>query len=93
MSYSPGDRVELVRDVHTATAGRRGKVISTSFLGALDIELDDGTRLRDVDPLAVRSSWPPGAGGSAADGCFPLVLLLVGGLAAAVTAWLVGWAR
>jgi hypothetical protein len=88
MSYSPGDWVELVRDVDGVPAGHRGKVTSTAFLGGLDIELSTGARLVGVDPLAVKTA-PPGSA-SAETGC---AVVGLAGLASIVGAVVVVWAR
>lgn len=81
MSYSPGDWVELVREVDGAPVGRRGKVTSTGFLGQLDIELTTGARLVGVDASAVKPA-PPGS--TSDSGCAVTAVVV---LAAAVAAW------
>jgi hypothetical protein len=88
MAYSPGDWVELVHDVDGVSAGQRGKVTSTGFLGGLDIELSTGVRLVGVDPLKVKATAPRSA--SADTGCAAVGLA---GLASTVTAVALAWAR
>ncbi|ONF73945.1 hypothetical protein [Amycolatopsis keratiniphila] len=83
--------MELVRAVEGGgSAGHRGKVTSTGFLGGLDIELENGTRLRGVDPTAVVASGPSNASSSSGWGCAVVALATLGGAAAAVAA-LVPW--
>ncbi|HEX3780309.1 MAG TPA: hypothetical protein VHX38_11625 [Pseudonocardiaceae bacterium] len=89
MSYSPGDWVELVRDVEGGSAGQRGKVTSTAFLGGLDITLASGVRLTGVDASAVKGAPLSQVSG---DGGCALVGLLAGS-AAVAAAVLAGWAR
>jgi hypothetical protein len=92
VAFGPGDWVELVRDVGNGSAGHRGKVTSTGFLGGLDIQLENGRRLRDVDPSAVVASGPSGSSGSRGWGCAVLALFTIGSTAAAVaTLALWGW--
>jgi hypothetical protein len=85
MSYSPGDWVELVRDVDGGLTGQRGRVTSTGFLGGLDIELTTGRRLVGVDPTAVRSAPVTSAAGDA--GC------AVAGLVGVAFTVAVAWSR
>lgn len=68
MSFSPGDRVELTRDVEGVPQGTRGKVSSTGFMGGCDIEFDDGRRLTDVSP-EVLTHAPAGASSGGSSGC------------------------
>lgn len=92
MAFGPGDWVELVRDVAGGSAGHRGKVTSTGFFGGLDIRLENGTRIRDVDPTNVVASGPSSSSGSGGWGCAVLALLTAGTTAAAVASsapW--GW--
>lgn len=86
MSYSPGDWVELVRDVDGGSTGQRGRVTSTGFLGGLDIELSTGRRLTGVDPTAVRAA--PAMSHDA--GCAVTGLV---GLASTIAALTTAWAR
>jgi hypothetical protein len=83
MSYSPGDWVELVRDVDGGSTGQRGRVTSTGFLGGLDIELTTGRRLVGVDPTAVRAASVTSAPGDT--GC--AVAALVGAAFMVAAAW------
>jgi hypothetical protein len=83
MSYSPGDWVELVRDVDGGSTGQRGRVTSTGFLGGLDITLTTGGRLTGVDPTAVRAA--PAMSAPRDAGC--AVVSLVGLAYAVATAW------
>lgn len=85
MPYSPGDWVELVREVDGLPVGRQGKVTSTGFLGQLDIQFGTGTRVSGVDASAVRSA-PPGTT-SGDSGCAVIGLVGLASLAAAAAAW------
>lgn len=87
MSYSPGDWVELVRTVNGNPAGLRGKVTSTGFVGDLDIQLANGTRLTGVDLSAVKAAPPSPSSG---DGGCGLVLI---GTASVIGAVVAAWAR
>lgn len=86
MAFEPGDWVELVRDVPGGTAGQRGRVSTTGFLGGLDIELENGKTLRGVDAVAVVASGPSNQA-SGGMGCAVLAVIAGGAVAAAVTAW------
>lgn len=91
MSYSPGDWVELVLNVEGASAGQRGKVTSTGFLGELDIELANGNRLVGVDAAAVKAAPPSLHSGDG--GCAAALTGLAAGLATLVAAVATAWAR
>ncbi|HEX3781314.1 MAG TPA: hypothetical protein VHX38_16760 [Pseudonocardiaceae bacterium] len=72
MSYSPGDWVELVRDVEGGSAGQRGWVTNVSNFGGLNIALVTGARLTSVDGSAVTVA-PPGQ--DSGDGACGLALV------------------
>lgn len=91
MSHSPGDWVELVRSVEGTSAGHRGKVTSTGFLGDLDIELTSGARLVGVDASAVKAAPPPSNSGDG--GCALVSVGLVAGATTVVAAVATAWAR
>ena len=91
MSYSPGDWVELVRTVDGSPAGLRGKVTSTGFVGDLDIELADGTRLTGVDVSAVKAAPPSPSSGDG--GCGLALIGLASGSAAVLGAAIAAWTR
>lgn len=86
MSYSPGDRVELTREVEGVPQGARGKVTSTGFMGGCDIEFDDGRRLSDVSP-EVLTHAPSGSGSGGSSGCAVVGLAVLGAAATVATAW------
>ena len=91
MSYSPGDWVELVRSVDGSPAGLRGKVTSTGFVGDLDIELANGTRLTGVDESAVKSAPPSPSSGDG--GCALAVIGVASGAAAVLVTVVSAWTR
>lgn len=84
-----GDHVEITRDVPGASAGTRGTVTSTGFLGGLDITTESGAQITGVPADAVRCA-PATSGGDL--GCAVLVIALTTTAAAAAvtTGW--GWA-
>lgn len=84
-TFSPGDRVELTRDVEGVPQGSRGKVTSTAFLGDCDIEFDDGRRLTGVSTEALTHA--PAGSGSGGSGCAVAGLALASAAGAAVAAW------
>ena len=91
MSYSPGDWVELVRAVDGSQAGLRGKVTSTGFVGDLDIELANGTRLTGVDESAVKAAPPSPSSGDG--GCALALVGLASGAAAVAGALVSAWTQ
>jgi hypothetical protein len=94
VAFTPGDWVELVRDVPGASTGQRGKVTSTGFFGGLDIHLENGNRVRGVDASAVVASGPSNIHASSGPGRSSTALFLVVAVlvAIAVGVWL-GWGR
>jgi hypothetical protein len=64
-------------------------VTSTSFLGGLDIQLANGTRLTGVDASAVKAA--PSSPNSGDGGC--ALVGLVAGAATVAAAVLAGWTR
>lgn len=90
MAFTPGDWVEFVRDVPGASKGHRGKVTSTTMFGGLDIHLENGNRVRGVDPSAVVASSPSSPNAATGPNRSSTLLLLVVGLllVAAVVLWM-----
>lgn len=94
MAFAVGDWVEFVRDVRGASRGHRGKVTSTGFLGGLDIHLENGDRVRGVDPSAVVASSPSNPNATTGPNrSSSWLLILVGLLLIAVVVFWVGWGR
>lgn len=85
-TFSPGDRIELTRDVEGVPQGSRGKVTSTAFLGDCDIEFDDGRRLTGVS-TEVLTHAPAGSGSAGSSGCVVAGLALASVAGAALAAW------
>jgi hypothetical protein len=88
MSHSPGEWVELTRNVDGVPAGKRGKVTSTGFTGGLDIELASGARLVNVDAVNVKAASPSPKTG---DGCGLALVGLAAGTASVVVALVRAW--
>ena len=88
MSHSPGEWVELTRNVDGVPAGKRGRVTSTGFTGGLDIELASGARLVNVDSANVKSAP---ASPKTGDGCGLALVGIAAGTASVVVALARAW--